>query len=101
ERPAALLGAEHGAADQTAQVRALLEHGVEFFDIGLHRVDGFAVERELEQRARIAASHAGYRRIFACHVGALLKSNPQVRRQTLRPSTNPWISRDFLISGAV
>ena len=79
----------------TAQVRAVLDHGVEFFDVGLHRVDGFGIERELEQRARIAASHAGYGRIFACHVGALLKSNPQVRRRPPWRGTNPWISREF------
>ena len=95
ERPAPLLGAEHRAADQAIEVRALRDHGGEFFDIGLHRVDGLGVERELEQRARIAARHAGYGRIFACHVRALLKSNPQVRRRPPWRGTNPWISREF------
>ena len=90
-----LVGAEHRAAHQPMQVRAVRNHGVEFFEIGLHRVDGFAVERQLEQRPRITASHAGYGRIFACHVRVLLKSNPQARRRPPRPGTNPWISREF------
>ena len=46
---------------------------VEFVEIGLHRIDGLGVERELEQRARIAARHAGYGRIFACHVERALE----------------------------
>ena len=104
-----LLGAEHRAAHQPVQVRAVGDHGVECFEIGLHRVDGLGVERELEQRARITARHAGYGRIFACHVQRALEVKsagsapaPAARRKPLDfkgifrfrgPSPNPAKSR--------
>ena len=71
ERLALLLGAEHRAAHQAVQIGALGDQRVELFQIGPHRVDRLALERELEQRRRVAPSHAGYDRFFACHVGAL------------------------------
>ena len=49
---------------------ALGDQGVESLEIGLDRVDRFCLERELEQGAGVAASHAGSDRVFACHVDA-------------------------------
>ena len=57
-----LVGGEHGAAHQTLKVAALAHQRVERIEIGFHRVDGFALERQLEQRGGIAPRHAGYDR---------------------------------------
>ena len=100
ERLGLLLGAEHRAAHQPIEVIALGDQGVEPVEIGLHRIDRLAVERKLEQRPRIAASHAGYDRLFNCHVSALVMPNPQARRRLPIERRKPldfkgvWLSRD-------
>ena len=72
ERLGLLVGAEHRTAHQPREIGARGDERVESFQIGLHRIDGLAFERKLEQRARVAACHAGYDRFFACHVSSLV-----------------------------
>ena len=71
------------------QVGALRHQRVEPFQIGLHRVDRLAVERELEQRRAHSAPPCRIRWFFACHLSLLLKSNPQARRQSREARRKP------------
>ena len=56
---------------RTSRVRSALSRNerVEAIKIGLHGVDGIGVAREIEQRGRVAAGHAGHKVFFACQVG--------------------------------
>ena len=57
---------------RTRRVRSGLDadQRVERLEIGLHLVDGFALERELEQRGGVTPRHAGNDSVFACHADA-------------------------------
>ena len=65
--PGLLVGGEHGAAHQPPQVGTVGDQRVEPVEIGVHAVERMLLERQLEQRPRIAARHAGYDGFLACH----------------------------------
>ena len=81
ERARLLVGGKHRAAQQPRQVGDLRHQRVEPVEIDLDRVDGILLERKLEQRGRIAARHAGYDCLFACHVASALSAIPQARHR--------------------
>ena len=58
---------------RTSRFRSALsaQHGVESVEIGLDRVDGFLVARQLEQGRCITAGHSRNGRIFSSHRRAL------------------------------
>ena len=58
---------ENRAADQALQIGAVGQHGLEFVEIGLDRVDGFLVARQLEQGRSITTGHSRNGRIFSSH----------------------------------
>ena len=64
-------GGEYRAADQPFQIGAVGQHGVEFIEIGLYRVDGFFIARQFEQGRCITAGHSRNGRIFSSHKRAL------------------------------
>ena len=70
-----LVGAEHRAAHQPAQIGAFADQRVELVEIGLDRIDGLVLERQLEQGAGVTAGHAGNKGVFACHGDARFCSN--------------------------
>ena len=89
QRLALLLGGEHGAADQAAQILALGDERIEALEIGTHRIDRLIVACEFEQGGGVTARHAGNNRFFACHVVLLVVcycgpgAAPEERRKPL------------------
>ena len=59
--------AANTGAHEARQIRARRDQRVERLEIGLHLVDGLALERQLEQRGGVTPRHAGYDFAFACH----------------------------------
>ena len=89
KRPGLLLGGENGAAHQPLQVGALGNQRVETIEIGTHGVERMLLERQLEQRGRIAARHAGYDGFLACHDDQLFRAIPQARHRRGRRAPSP------------
>ena len=56
-----LCGAENRAADQTQEVRALVQHLLDIGQIGGNGIEHGLLIRKLEQSRRITASHTGNR----------------------------------------
>ena len=59
QRLGLLIGAENRAAHEPREFRILIDQRGETVEIGLHRVDAFLLERELEQRGGVAARYSG------------------------------------------
>ena len=56
-----------GLRTSPLEVTALATEAIEAVEIGPNDVDGILLERELEQRGRVATGHAGNDCTFACH----------------------------------
>ena len=62
---------ENRAAHEALQIGAVVQHGLELIEIGLDRVDGFLIARQLEQGRCITTGHSRNGRIFSSHERAL------------------------------
>src|SRR6185369_7817258 len=58
---------ENRTANETLQIGAFVQHGLEFIEIGSYRIDGFLVARQFEQGRSITAGHSRNGRIFSSH----------------------------------
>src|SRR5262249_20839585 len=65
-----LVSIENGTAYQPVEISAAGNECIELIEILLDGVDGFALERKLEQGGGVATSHAGDDGIFACQGNA-------------------------------
>ena len=60
---------------------------VEALKIGLHGVDGIGVARQIEQRRRVTAGHAGHKVFFACQVGPSMIGSSQILLSFRKPAS--------------
>src|SRR6266571_442681 len=68
-----LVGGEYRASQQAGEIGDLGHQRIEAVEVDLDAIDRVLLARELEQRGRVAARHAGYDHIFACHVDLLFR----------------------------
>src|SRR5215475_13616144 len=73
ERARLLIGGEHRASEQAGEIGDLGDQRIETVKVDLDPIDGVLLARELKQRGRVAAGHAGYDCVFACHVDLLFR----------------------------
>ena len=88
QRACLLLGGEYGAPQQASQIGDLIHKGFEPIEINFDPIDTVLFARELEQGGRVAARHAGYGCMFACHVDAL-SAIPRDRHRRGRWARSP------------
>src|SRR6266699_5832893 len=64
---------EYRASQQAGEIGDLGHQRTEAVEVDLDAIDRILLARELEQRGRVAAGHAGYDCVFACHVDLLFR----------------------------
>ena len=105
ERLQLLVGGKHRAAHQPRQIGAFGDQRIEPFEIGLDGVDRVRLAREIEQRGRVAARHAGNDGFFACHFACSFGVLLELFRKTAQPArtvgASPWdLSGTWSFAGA-
>src|SRR6185312_3947665 len=96
DRLALRLARHHRAADQTAELRTVAQHGAHRLEVAGDGVELLALVGEIEQRRAIALSEPGYAFRFGCHVGSVLVSPGReirvavgCRKMTCFPASSP------------
>ena len=72
---------------RAGQIGALVQQRCKLVEIGLHRIDGLFVTRQLEQGCSVTTGHSRNRRIFCCH--ELCSSGCQIHKGNPSPQESP------------